>query len=146
MSRSSQFFGGVRPPTSIINRHSGGGASNGVTQGNSLQILSGALTAATYKQVLTVTGGGIISILSAATMDTTSRTIGLKVVIDGVTVFDATTNSLTLTAMGIVAVGGMDLTIVNPEEVPFNVSLAVWIKSSLSETDKIGTYITYRTI
>jgi len=79
-------------------------------------------------------------------MDTTSRTIGLKVVIDGVTVFDATTNSLTLTAMGIVAVGGMDLTIVNPEEVPFNVSLAVWIKSSLSETDKIGTYITYRTI
>ena len=143
MSRSSQFFGGVRPPTSIINRNSGGGTSDAFVQGSNIRILSGALTAATYKQVLTVTGVGIIATLAAVTIDGTSRSIGLKVVIDGVTVFDATTNALVAGNIGLAAVGGMNL---SPEAVPFNVSLAVWVKSSLSETDKVGMYIAYRTM
>ena len=52
-------------------------------------VLTGALTAGTYKEILSVTGAGVISLCAGFTADKTTRTVGLKLVVDGITVFDA---------------------------------------------------------
>lgn len=123
------------PPTSIVNRQSGGGDSLNVQNYGAKITLSGALTANTYKEILSVTGRGVFYSLYAISMDTTSRTIGLKIVIDEVTVFDAVSGTLTSASNGIAA-GGYSNNIVIP--IYFNKSLVASVKSSLSETDKVG--------
>ena len=47
--------------------------------------LSGALTAATYAELLSVETPGWLRLAGVYTIDSTSRTIGLKIVIDGFT-------------------------------------------------------------
>lgn len=143
------------PPTSIVNYYSAGGTQSAVlfasaaTMGTK-ETLSGALTAATYKEILAVTDSGVLFAAYALAIDTTSRTIGLKIVIDGVTVFDAVTDACTATRAGIVGVGnavydaGARLNVVIAP-VAFYSSLSVSVKSSLSETDKITLGYLYTT-
>ncbi len=156
MSYRTQFFpGNTTPPTSIINKHSAGGASVGDASnyisnlGLSKQFLSGALTATVYKEVLAVSDSGVISWCSAYTINATARTIGLKIVIDGVTVFDAVTNSVSTTSHGIVAIGethSMGGSTTNTlGRIFFNTSLSVQVKSSLSETNFVAMDISYIT-
>lgn len=125
-----------KPPTSIVNMYSAGGVISAVSlvllYGK--VVLSGALTATVYKEMLAVSGSGCISQCVVYAVDTTSRTMGLKLVIDGVTVFDATSATCTAANAGISALGsGSTL-----QPVFFNTSLSISIKSSLSETNKIS--------
>jgi len=122
------------PPTSIVNLQSGGGDYLSVANYGAKTTLSGALTANTYKEILSVTGRGVFYSLYAISMDTTSRKIGLKIVIDEVTVFDAVSGTLTSANQGIAAGGYSNIVI----PIYFNKSLVASVKSSLSETDKVG--------
>jgi len=101
-----------------------------------IPVLSGVLTADTYKEVLQITGSGVLNVLTVSTVDTTARTVGLKVVIDGVTVFDVTSSPSSLSGRGLSATGTYTgETVLVP--IPFHKSISASIKSSLSETDKI---------
>jgi len=139
--------GGVRATRLITNLSSGGAAAfANCAVGRS--ILSGALTAATLKTLLTVAGSGEFHFLGAYAADTTSRTIRLKVTLDGVVVFDSTCAASTTNA-GNLAVGNFVLstTQYNPgPPVRFNTSALVEVASSLSETDKVGlSYVLHST-
>ena len=113
---------------------------------NFKSILSGAVTAAVYKEVLSVTGAGVISLAMGYSIDATDRTIGLKIVIDGVTVFDAVTTSFAAVGRNIQAIGLIGETSLSPvlEPMVFTSSLSISLKSSLSETDKIALATIYR--
>lgn len=140
MSTLSQFSGGA-PTTSIVNAYSSGGVSPSSTNINASpatngakEVLSGALTANTLATVLSVSGGGVCNWLSAYSMDTTTRTVRVRVVADGVAVFDATSNAVSLASRGIPVVGVFS----NTGEIRFNSSLVVQVASSLTETDKVA--------
>lgn len=151
MSNLAQFMGGARPPSSIINEFAAGSVS---TTGAPLaaapgkQILSGSLSAATLSTVLSITGAGILMWAALRTMDATSRTVRAKVTIDGVVVFDATSNAIAQSGDGIVIVGGIlqasGNTPAEYAQVAFNVSLLIQIASSLTETDKIALKTAYQ--
>src|SRR5574340_415716 len=105
MSKLNQFMGADSPPKSIVNRFSGGGVS--IASINAYfaekEILSGALTANTLKTLLSISGAGALKMLTVYTKDATARTLRLKITIDGVVVFDATSNSITAANSGLVA-------------------------------------------
>lgn len=143
MSTLSQFGGGVKPPTALINYCSDAGSYTTANAPGSYSLkrtLSGATTANTLKSVLNITGSGVISFLSAHCADGTSRTVRLKVTLDGVVVFDTTSIALSTAGFGLIAIG--DPTAFDP--ITFNKSLLVEIASSLSETDKLYTNYYYR--
>ena len=140
-----------RVPASLVNAASSGSilSGNGALLSYSTtganNVLSGAVTANTYKEILAITGAGLLELCAAATQDTTSRTVGLKIVVDGVTIFDAVSSTTTASTTGLVAIGNGGGGTSGGFPVPFNVSLSVQIKSSISETDKIAALYTYRT-
>lgn len=142
----------LRPPVSVYNGFSAGAASManmssepGGGYGSAKYILSGALTANVYKEVLAVAGAGVAQVITAMSLDATLRNIGLKVVIDGVTVFDAVTDNLTTAQKGLLAVGNKVATanIVNHGSVPFNSSLSVQVKSTLTESNLVAAVVAY---
>ena len=149
MSNWMQFIG--RPPKSIVNYCSGGGVQLQISGPPNIKAYSsGALTADTYKELISVTGGGVVQCAMCRTMDTTSRTVGLKIVIDGVTVFDAVSSAITASNKGLIAIGGggPESTYSVPlhaEPQPFFSSLSISIKSSVSETDKVELLCNYTT-
>ena len=140
------FNPGLRnnPVTSIVNKFSAGSGDGNANLGQrGMKVaLSGALDAATYKEMLNVSGAGAISLCMTYAVDATSRTLGLKIVIDGVTVYDCITAACTMANGANVGIGGV-VTADNPEvimgqPVYFLSSLVVSIKWSLAETNKIG--------
>ena len=146
MSNLSQFFGGNKPPKALVNSATSGVAGYTTRYGQST--LAGALTAATLKEVLNVSGSGVVNYVSAFVADTTARTLRVKVIVDGITVADITSGTITMANYGLIAVGagvefnGTGTTI---DHLTFNTSLVVQIASSLTETDKITTNIMYHT-
>lgn len=140
MSTLSQFGGGA-PTTSIVNFYSPGGVSSGSVLAagavsNSRNLLSGALTANTLKTMLTVNGGGEVPLLFVTTLDTTSRTIRVRVTVDGVVAYDATSNAITLGNQGVVIMGQAVTTsyvAAVPPGIRFNSSLVVEVASSVNE-------------
>lgn len=143
-----------KPVASIVNYFSGGGVSaalalnNGVGAKlvNAASILSGALTANTLATVIDHTGAGVVRFLAAETTDGTSRTVRMKVTIDGNVAFDATTNAITSAYSGLVAVGGAHAFSVDYNGWihgyhEYDTSLKVEIASSLTETNKIVTFV-----
>lgn len=146
MSNLSQFIGGSRPPKTIVNSSSSGTllASIGV---NAKSIASGATTADVLKTMLSISGAGVVKFLCLKKVDATPRTLRLKVTIDGVTVFDATSASDTNDNYGLLAVGSnIDSAWPQLESVAFNSSLLVEAASSVaSETDKLTLYTIYET-
>ena len=149
MSNLSQFIGGSRPPKSIVNISSGGGVLQACPSGtlaSSKPILSGALTANTLKTLLTISGAGAIKFLAARSLDATSRTIRLKITLDGVVVYDATSAAMTSDSYGMIAVGGMlSGAYEQLGNIEFNISLVVEVASSLTETDKVQLQTIYET-
>jgi len=135
------------PPKSIVNAFSSGGRSTTITNtvgaGPAKYTLSGALTAGVYKELITSTGPGILKICGIASMDATARTISLKVILDGATVFDAPTDAIAAANTGLYAVGFITFytagaPFLEPETgYVYNSSMGWWVKSSLSETDKV---------
>ncbi|WP_457321629.1 hypothetical protein [Roseateles sp. P5_E11] len=146
MSTFNQFAGGAAT-TSITNAYSGGGVASAnpvaasVNSNMGKEVLSGALTANALATILSVTGSGEIPFLTAYTKDATSRTVRLKVTVDGTSVFDATSAATTTVGAGIVVVGEI-ATASFPVQaglpLRFNASLLIQIASSVSETDKVA--------
>ena len=143
------------PPKTIINKWSAGGVAkiNLSCYTNWLpkikSDLSGALVADTYKEIISVTGAGVLEMAAVATEDATSRSIGIKVILDGVTAFDASSAVEAASSdFGMVAVGGIvspSSFSLLPQDYPFYTSLSIQVKSSLSETDKVRLFNQHRT-
>ncbi len=134
----------LQPTKQIVNYCSDGSIiyslyANG-TDMNFKTALCGALTADILSPVLSISGsGGVVSWLSVLSMDTTIRTMRVKVTVDGIVVFDATTGSLTNVAQGLQVIGGgrsASYTSNNDIPVVFNNTLLVEVASSITETDK----------
>lgn len=150
MSNLNQFTGAVRPPKAIINKFSAGGvsATSFATAGAEKEILSGALVANTLKTLLSVSGSGAIKTLFVYTKNVSAKNVRLKLTIDGVSVFDAISGSITVTGAGMSVIGvnyysadhfrAMEL-------VPFTSSVVVEVASSLSETDAVAIAVIYET-
>lgn len=154
VTRSSQFIGVDRPPASIVNYFSAGGATLYAVPAwlPAKQTLSGALTANTLKTMLTISGAGVLKFAGVQSLDTTSRTLRIKITLDGIVVFDATSAATTVSYATQVGVGGLTTYsqatpsfLPELERVPFNVSCVVEIASSLSETDKLASLLAYET-
>lgn len=147
MSNLSQFIGGSRPPKTIVNGCSSGTLLSGIGINGAKSIASGATTADVLKTMLSISGAGAVKFLWLIKVDTTPRTLRLKVTIDGVPVFDATSASDTNANHGLLAVGNtISSSYPQLESVAFNSSLLVEAASSVaSETDKLTLYTIYET-
>ena len=151
MSSLTQFLG-QGPTTSIVNYYSAGGTRSTATlvasdaNGAKEALPSGELTADVLATVLTVTGGGSLPYLVAYVKDTTDRTIRMEVTVDGVVVFDATSNSGSwTTGFGIIAAGQIIVAGRPAHAITFNSSLVVKVASSRTETDKVAIgYVLYK--
>ncbi len=142
MSTLSQFSGGAAT-RSIINFCSSGGVSlTNLTANASTnigrEVLSGSLTAGVLKTLLTISHGGRVPFLSVYSKNATSRTVRIVVIVDGVTVFDATSSAVTASGSGL-WVAGQAISGANASEpIRFNSSLVVQVASSLTETDGVA--------
>lgn len=112
----------------------------GATAAGTGAVLSGALTADTYKTILSITKPGVLRLAGVVAVDATARTVTIKVEVDGKTI--ATSAYATSAgAQAAWAVGywynsaGSTPTFI--DEIPFN-TLRISVKSSLSETDKLN--------
>lgn len=140
MTRRSQLGGGAST-RAVINAFStgGGAAVAGVANHSGREVLSGALTANTFATILSATGKGKISMLGLYTKDATSRTLRLRVTVDGVQVFAPTaTTAVTSAGAGIVAAGSMVYgttnVLIQGNEIRYNSSLLVEGASSRAES------------
>lgn len=103
--------------------------------------------------VLSATGRGTLNFLSMANYDTGTRTLRMKVTIDGVVVFDKTTPSTNVASNHYPVVGnvhveagsnGADVQVFAFEEIPFNSSLLIEVGSNV--TDANSARVQYRVI
>src|SRR5574343_351945 len=136
------FNSGNAAPKSIVNYYSTGGGTaypgdSGKTPYMGKRILSGALTATQYAALAPfnpLSGAGMLNICAVYANDATSRTMGIKIDIDGTTVFDAACAAVTAQYSSIIAVGRRgDAYLITPAPIPFYSSLAIYVKSSVSE-------------
>lgn len=144
MTRRSQL-GGFASTRAVINFYSTGGtaAYPGASNHFGRELLSGPLTANTFTTVLSATGKGEVPLLSCYTKDGTSRTLRLRVTVDGVVVFNpAATAAIVQAGNGIFAAGSPVASISGPlghgAPIRYNSSLLVEVASSLTETDKLA--------
>lgn len=150
MSTLSQFTT-QRVTKSVIHGTSstGTGPQSGLYTASAREVLSGALTASTLKTLLTISGAGEISHLMAYTKEATARTLRIKVTLDGIVVFDATTPSFSANTTGAVVVGDIyeapSIVITRRAPLRFSTSCVVEVASSLSETDKLAIGYTAQT-
>lgn len=94
---------------------------------------SGALSAGVLKNILQVYASGVINFLALGSLGGTERTIRLRLTIDGVVVYDATSSSGA--DRGLVAVGAMiggtaESRSVTFDQIPFLRSFAVDVATS----------------
>jgi hypothetical protein len=141
LSALSQFTGSSRAIATITNQCSTGTlVPLGTSILNARSISTAAFTANTLQTVLSLTGSGSLNFAAVRAEDGTSRTVRIKILIDGRTVFDAT-SAATTSLLGLVAVGYVVRTSDGtsayanalPQFVPFLASCQVQIASSLSE-------------
>lgn len=137
MSTFSQFFKSTLPPTGQT--PIGGVTLTGQTQvslgttAGCEVMLSGALTADTYKSLESYSGKGFFSFAGVRSPDATSRTVSIKLILDG-TEFEASA-STSSTDLGAILIGGAISSSgaspsVNLETIAFNSSFDIQVKSS----------------
>ena len=107
------------------------------------EVLSDALTANTLATVLSLTGPGEVPLLTSYTKDGTARTVRTVVIVDGVTVFDFTSASISVAKRGAIVAGelawaGGTFYVTQGNPIRFSVSLVVQQASNLTETDKLA--------
>lgn len=149
---ASLYSTGSGPIASIVNYFSAGGTQapsiSASVLSNSKETLYGLpMTGGTLYTFHNITGRGRLNLLHAYTKDATNRTVRAVVIIDGVTVFDATSSAITTSGSGIVPVGIVVAAsgALVFQSIDFQTSCVVQIASSLSETDKVATGINYET-
>lgn len=134
------FKGANGPVASIINAFSSGGTATAysLSSNNVLEQLSGSLTADTLKTMVSHTGRGRVNALVIYAKDNTSRTLRCKLTVDGVVVFDATSDAVVSPGFGMIVIGGAITNSVEFQPIDYQESLLVEIASSLTETDKVA--------
>lgn len=151
---TSLFKTGSGPVATIVNYFSSGGVSTGANiatnvNNNAKEILSGALTANTLASLsgFPLSGRGRLNLLTAYTKDATSRTIRVQVIVDGTTVYDATSDAITNSGSGVVPVGVVTSATgaLEMQPIDFQTSLDIKIASSLTETNKVAAAVNYET-
>lgn len=101
-------------------------------------LLSGALTADTYSELVSISAPGSLRFCGVYRIDATSRTVGLKIVLDGVTVLADIDAALASSGTGWIGVGfAIGANNGGFEAIRFNASLSIHVRSSVTETDKI---------
>ena len=103
--------------------------------------ISGGLTAETFKVIVTISTSGFLRLCGVITEDATSRTIGLKITMDGAVVFNEISPAIAADNKGFFAVGfnfAGSSSMLSLESIRFNASLVLAISSSITETDKIA--------
>lgn len=148
MSTMSQLYGGGAGPVSaIVNYFSSGGTSAPSNIGvglvnNSKEVLSGSLTANTLASLpgFPQTGRGRLNLLTAFTKDATSRTIRVQIVVDGTTIYDATSGAIANTGGGVVPVGVVisSTGALEMQPIDYQSSLDIKVASSLTESNKVA--------
>lgn len=123
-------------------------------------VTSGAITANTLATLLNVSGPGEVSFLRVLTTDATIRTMRVRLTLDGVVVFDATSAASTggqgecMTLLGSVMLGTVTTgpngtwngyPMVGYDKVQFNKSMLLEVCSNITETGKLAAALTYRT-
>ena len=157
MSTLSQFAGGTAMvPKALVNNTSAGSAYDMGLNLNPAQTVgikvatSGALVAGTLVTVLSLTGRGSVGFLACVSTDATSRAHRMKVTIDDVVAYDATSTAYPSSSVGVAVIGGVLLGSSNTvvpvmDQVPFNKSFLVEYASSVTETGKTNFGYVYRT-
>jgi len=117
----------------------------GTNQDGVTSVASGTTTGGVLKSIFSYTGGGgIMSHLSIRTANATARTIRLKVTIDGVSVYDNTSSSISSADRGFILSGvisGSSTNILPP--LLWANSITIEIASSLGESNGITTEYVY---
>lgn len=151
MSNLSQFFGGDNPPTALLGGTPNGSSAYDVFSAISVSrfslpvVSSGAMTAGVYKNVLTVSGSGVLNFAAFGSIGG-PRTISLRITIDGTVVYSATTSSGN--ERGLVGAGALiwetsTYASVALDQIPFNTSLVIDVASSDTTGGDIA--LAYRT-
>jgi hypothetical protein len=110
--------------------------------------LSGGVTANILKTYFSDTGAGVISSLAVKVNDATSRTIRVKVTVDGspTPVFDSTSAASSVNVRGLIVCGSGSFSSAGivPEIPPiyYKSSILIEFASSLTETDKFTIFRT----
>lgn len=115
---------------------------------NIKKILSGALTANTYKTLLSVTGAGVLNFMAMNAVDATSRTMTLRLTLDGGEVITRSVTTAVQYEGAIIAGSSPFSTTASGmgfDAIPFSTSMLVEVKSSVTETDKVAISYNYRT-
>lgn len=132
--------------TGIVNRFSAGGVSQtSISSTNTgVAVASGVGTANVLATVLSVTGSGYVPYLICYSNSATpSHTIRCQVLVDGIAVFDATSDNIATTSgRGMCVVNSVpdNAAAANPSGYPirYNGSVVVKIASSQSGTDYVA--------
>jgi hypothetical protein len=141
-------LGTANVPSSIVNSFSTAGVTPVASANTASSVcktaLSGACTANTLKTALSISGRGRLNAVALYTNDTTSRTLRIRITLDGVVAFDPGASGATTTSgAGIVAVGQFNGSTVAYQPVNFNASCLVEIATSVTETDKMTAAYAY---
>jgi len=145
--------GSQKATKSIVNKWSTAGytavtVANGATNG-AIATLSGSMTAATLKTLLSVSGVGCrVRYLTFRSNDATARTVRVKITVDGTSVYDFTSASFSVSGNGVFLAGHVSVssttTIMLPDIIS-NSTMLIEYASSLTETDKITADYIYNT-
>ena len=141
MSVLTQFTGGERISSIVGTPVASSSMQNVYTAAGATAALSGAMTAATLKTALSITGRGRINWAALYCNDATARTLRMKITVDGAVIRDFTSASISTAYIGFVGLGGgffsgAAAAGVFYQPVRFGESLLIEIASSVTETDK----------
>ena len=142
-----------RPTTAIINYYSAGGtSSNGllqVSQDCAKITTGGTWIPGELKQILNITGSGRLRLFFVSVINTIC-TIRIRIVVDGIVAFDATSSLISNNGYGIVAVGTSIFTnpagggsSVVPQDVVFRTSLTAEVATNNGGTDALACKYAY---
>lgn len=106
------------------------------------EVLSGDLTAGELKTFNLAQGPGMLPLLTVYSKDSTSRTIRVVLLVDGITVLDSTSASFSTSNRGCLVAGAATwsstLAITLGPPIRWSRSLVLKIASSVSETNKVA--------
>lgn len=150
MSSLSQFVGGQPSVASVVNKNSTSSAGVTVSSASNVKILAAAtLVAGTLQTALTIPSGrGTLNICHAQTSNATSKSVRLKVTIDGRVIFDSTSSVATnsaVTAVGFLTINenSTPTYMITGQPIAFKSSLLVEVASSVTEATGINTMVNY---
>lgn len=146
MTRRSSLGGGSAL-TSLPCGFAGPIASTLSAIGPKITTASGSVTATTFKNILSVTGsGGQLDMLALTSANATSKTMSLRVTVDGVVVFNGPTSTVAA-AHSFVLLGALingTPTHLLPDPVTWRSTLLIEYTSSVTETDGANVIYAYK--